>query len=412
MPPGEDALDGATRHTGDVTEHAAPAIPAPHRAPQWVHDVLAPLVVLLPSLVPMPDGDLASPGPAITALMMTPAVIVTLRHRWPHAVLAANTAVYCAVLLLGTVSPGGVLAMMIAMFAVARTSSRRTTLIVVGVTVGAVVGLSLAVAAMDTVDPRTFQVAVTIALAAAAGEGSRSRNAYFEAVNDRILRAEQTREAETRRRVSEERLRIARDLHDAVAHQIAVISLNAGVATSALDTDTEKTRAALATVRSASRTVLSEIGDLMGVLRTNPDEDEPLSPTGPQPTLAELDGLLDSFRALGLTVDLRREGIIDDLPVTVDIVAYRVIHEGLTNAHKHGGGRRAAVLVEAAADTLTVVVTNPMGAAVTSEAPHSGFGLVGLNERVASVRGTLSSGIAPGGFRLAATLPLRPQEDM
>lgn len=411
MPSWEDACEAPARHTGHVTEHTGISIPTPHEAPQWVYDVAAPLAVLLPSLVPMPHGDLASPGLAVTALMVTPALIVTLRHRWPHAVLVACTTIYCAVLVLGTVSPGGVLAIMIGMFAVARTSSRRTTLIVVGVAVGAIVGLSLVVAAMDTVDPRTFQVAVTITLAAAAGEGSRSRNAYFEAVNDRILRAEQTREAETRRRVSEERLRIARDLHDAVAHQIAVISLNAGVATSALDTNTEKTRAALATIRSASRTVLSEIGELMGVLRTNPDEGERLSPTGPQPTLAELDSLLDSFRELGLTVDLRKEGDFGNLPVTVDIVAYRVIHEGLTNAHKHGGGRRAAVLVEAANDHLTLVVANPMGVGPAAGAPYSGFGLVGLSERVASVRGSLTSGIAPGGFRLAAKLPLRPQEE-
>lgn len=203
--------------------------------------------------------------------------------------------------------------------------------------------------------------------------------------------------------------RIARDLHDAVAHQISVISLNAGAASTALEARPEKAREALATIRSASRTVLGEIGDLMAMLRQGDGEVAP----APQRSLDSLDDLVVSFRASGLEVAMRVEGDVDTVPASVSRVAYRVVQEGLTNALKHGTERRAHVLIERVGEGLHIVVTNPCdssAAARTTETDRGGgYGLVGLRERVAAVRGTVEAGLTPGGFRLSALLPIAEQ---
>jgi signal transduction histidine kinase len=226
-------------------------------------------------------------------------------------------------------------------------------------------------------------------------------------VEERARRAEETREAEARRRVTEERLRIARDLHDAVAHRISVISLNAGVASSSLETRPEKARDALATIRTTSRDVLGEIGAMLSVLRA-PDEAAVLE----QPGLARVPEVVESVRVAGWDVVVRDEIGTDaeapGIPIGIGIVAYRVVQEGLTNVVKHGTTRRAHVLMRRDGDVLEVVVTNPLDRLPEpAEAPPtSGFGLIGLRERVDAVCGELDSGLAPGGFRLAARLPL------
>lgn len=274
--------------------------------------------------------------------------------------------------------------------------------------VAVLTGGSIVVSVTTGMDTRFLQVGLTAALAGALGDAARSRRAYVRAVIERARRAEQTRDAEARRRVTEERLRIARDLHDAVAHQISVISLNAGVASSALDTRPERAREALATIRTASREVLGEIGSMLTLLRT-PDEADSRT----QPGLARLADMVESVRVAGWEAVVRDElglpSAAEDLPLSVDIVAYRVVQEGMTNALKHGTARRVHVLLRRDGDELEVVVTNPVDrVAPASELPPSGFGLVGLRERVDSVGGVLEAGPAPGGFRLAARLPLAP----
>ena len=246
------------------------------------------------------------------------------------------------------------------------------------------------------------------AFAAAFGDGVRSRREQLAAITERAETAERTREAEARQRVSEERLRIARDLHDAVAHQIAVISLNAGVANSSLGRDEDATRESLQIIRAASKTVLAEIGSLMTMLRAE-DEDE--AAPAPLPGLGQLDELLGTFREAGLAVDVRIEGTLDRVAGAVDTVAYRIIQEALTNAHKHGAEHRAHVLITVADMTLTVVVTNPVRPRTQDVAGGSQLGLIGLRERVAAIGGQISATPALAGWRLSATLPLTQQED-
>lgn len=415
MPRGYDATRVRTRHTGIMRRFDAEGDLVFPRPPAWVGDIVAALLVVGAAFIPFPIAEFQPDGPLAYVVVLLPALLLPFRRRWPRSILAVCVILFGAAALLGTVAPGVVLAIAIAMFGVATRSPRRATLMITAVTVVAVTVLSLLAAIGSVFDPRTFQFAILIAFAAAAGDATRFRHEFFREVTDRALRAEQTREAEAQRRVSEERLRIARDLHDAVAHQISVISLNAGVATTALETRPEKTREALANIRAASRSVLAEIGDLLEMLRSVDGGEGEASVRSPQPGLDRVDQLADVFRDTGLEVGVRREGDLEAIPEPVGRIAYRVVQEGLTNAHKHGSGHRAHVLLAADAEALRVVVTNPThpdAASVTDTSGRGGHGLIGLRERVGAVRGTIDTGPTPGGYRLAATLPLtKTQED-
>lgn len=387
-----------------------PPTPPHPTVPVWLGDVVAVGFVAAAPFVPFPADELRSTGTLVTLLSIAPAAALPLRRRWPIPVLAACLVLYGAVAWGGTLAPGVGIAVCIAMFGVANRSTRRVTLIAGSVAVVAILVLSVAGPVGDLLDPRAIQFALAVALATAAGDAARSQRAYIAAITERAERAERTRETEARRRVSEERLRIARDLHDAVAHQITVISLNAGVASSALDHSPERTRAALGTIRGAARTVLKEIGDLLGMLRT----DEPgENTTAPQYGLAHLDVLLERFAAGGLEVHARVDDDLSRIGGAVDLVAYRVIQEALTNAHKHGAEHRASLLLQAAPADLCIVVTNPVDPveATGGQDPDTalvgpGVGLIGMRERLGSVRGTLRAGRSLGGWKVVATIPL------
>ncbi|ROS54111.1 sensor histidine kinase [Frigoribacterium sp. PhB24] len=381
-----------------------PAYPRP-RVPWWLGDTLAAVLVVGAAFAPFPVAGFRPTSGLAVAVVLTPVVLLPFRRRRPVTVLAAVVGLFGIGALLGTLAPGVVLAVGIAVFAVAARTPRRRTIVVTAAAAAAVVLLSLLAALGGVSDPRIVQFALLIAFAAAAGDASRSRREYIDAVTERAERAERTREAEASRRVAEERLRIARDLHDAVAHQISVISLNAGVASSAIETRPEKAVTALATIRRASRTVLGEIGDLLEVLRAGDSDRAP----SPQPGLARLDELVAGFADAGLVVGTRVEGPLASVSGAVDLVAYRVVQEGLTNASKHGAEHRAHVLIAIDDHEVSVVVTNPVPALRAEPDPddvRGGHGLLGLRERVASVRGVVETGPTPGGFRLAAVLPV------
>ncbi len=382
---------------------------APRRWPAWIGDVVAAVLIVGSAAASYPGHDLLPGNPLGFAAAVAPAAILPLRRRWPIPILAACIALFAVAALAGALGPGTELATAIAVFGVAVRTDRRTTLITAVVAAVLLVGIGLLSGIGSPFEPRTFQYAITIGFAAAAGEAIRSRRAYIDAITERAVRAEETRESEARRRVAEDRLRIARDLHDAVAHQIAVISLNAGVASSTLESRPETAREALVTIRSAARAVLGEIGDLLAMLRSEETEGAPsASGAAPQPGLDRLDELIDRFRESGLDVTLRVEGDLTRLPVAADLVAYRVLQEALTNAHKHGAEHRAHVLVDVGADAARLMVTNPVVARTGAPATPAGagHGLLGIRERVASVRGTVDAGPTSGGYRLAVTLPL------
>lgn len=415
MPVGRSA-----RHTGRMTrvQERSLHLGSRHsRVLPWIGDAIAAVFIIGSAFVPFPDTQFRPADVLTLALVIAPALILPLRRRWPLSVLAACVALYALAAFTGTLWPGIILAIAIAMFGVGNRKPRRTTLITVLATIGAVILINLLAALGSVLDPRVFAVAITLAFAAAAGDGTRSRHEYIAAITERAERAEQTRESEARRRVSEERLRIARDLHDAVAHQIAVISLNAGVASSAIETRPAAAQEAVRTIRTAARTVLGEISALLDVLRT---EDDALPGTSPQPGLDRLDDLVEQFADAGLTVTVRTEGDPSAVGGVTSVIAYRVIQEALTNAHKHGAESRAHVLVAVETDLLRIVVTNPVtrAEAATDRNPStaddptgSHLGLLGLRERVAAIRGHVEAGLAAGGWRLAATLPSTREDD-
>jgi len=239
-------------------------------------------------------------------------------------------------------------------------------------------------------------------MAAAVGEAVRGRRAALAAVEERAVRAERTREEEARRRVAEERLHIARELHDVVAHHIAVINVQAGVAGHLITSQPEAAAEALGHVRRSSRAVLDELSGLLGVLR-RPEESD--TPTEPAPGMAQLDDLVESFRASGLDLRSTLTGEVHDLPATVDLVAYRVVQEALTNAHRHGTST-ARLSVAYTPSEIILEVTNAVAA--QPHAGGSGLGLVGMRERAGAVGGTIKAGIeADERFHVRATLPLQ-----
>lgn len=385
------------------------------RFPSWLGDIIAAILVVGAALAPFPEAVFRPSSPFAFVLVVAPALVLPFRRLRPVVVLGIVLALYGAASFAGILSPGIAIAAAIAMFGVATRSTRRRTGVVLVCGIAAVLVLSLPAAIWSVFDARVFQFAVTMAFAAAAGDATRSRRDYLRAVTERAERAERTRDAEASRRVAEERLRIARDLHDAVAHQISVISLNAGVATATLESRPDRAREALGTIRLASRTVLGEIGNLLEVLRADDRADGARVPT---PDLTALPALVEDFARVGLTVHTRVDGDAALADGAVGRVAYRVIQESLTNAHKHGTEGRAHVLVEVRRDAVTVVITNPVGA-TSAPAPDDdeggsasrGHGLLGIRERVASVRGDVQIGPAPGGWRVRATLPLAREEN-
>lgn len=380
------------------------------RLPSWGWDAIVLIVVIGSAILPGPRPPFFHP--AFPLVMWLPAVLagalLLLRRRWPIPVLAGSLIIYCTTVVLGVPSNGAGIAMIIAGFGVANRRSRRLAFLSGGLAAAAVAVLSVTVAELGVIDPRVFQMAAGVAIATALGDSTRSRREYVAAVTERAERAEQTREAEAHRRVAEERLHIAQDLHDTVAHQLSVISLNAGVATGTLDRRPEKAREALGTIRTAARGALSDIGELLHYLRTDQEHTRAMPP---QVGLQQLDALVQRFRAAGLQVHTNVTGDLFQVTGAVDLVAYRIVQEALTNAHKHGAGHTATVALEVGDRVLRITVINPTSPAHVNhpDAPGDRLGLVGVQERVAAVRGTVSAQNIGDHFRLAAELPL-PEE--
>ena len=230
---------------------------------------------------------------------------------------------------------------------------------------------------------------------------SRQRQALLE---DQAVLLERQRDEQARIAVADERQRIARELHDVVAHAISVVVLQSRGGRRLIDTEPEAAREAFDAIESTSTQALDEMRRLLGLLRSGHDDT-----LLPQPTLARIEELVADLRASGLPVEVSLEGDPAVLPPGVDVSAYRIVQEALTNALKHAGPTRARVRIEYCDDSVLVEVTDDgagAGAANGSGAPGSGHGLVGMRERVAIVGGELTAGPRPtGGYAVSARLP-------
>ncbi|MGH8826528.1 MAG: sensor histidine kinase [Jiangellaceae bacterium] len=239
------------------------------------------------------------------------------------------------------------------------------------------------------------------------------RRARTEALRERAAFLEREREALSRQAVAEERLRIARELHDLVAHSLSTIAIQSSTARMALLGNPETALTALRGIETSSREATREMRQLLGVLRSTDDVGGRLEPA---PGLAELDALVAKVRSAGARVDVQVEGEARPLPAGVDLVAYRVVQEAMTNVIRHAGSASAKVLVRYGADDLLVGVTDTgpvqgtMDPAPDARAPvdrGAGHGLLGMKERVSSVHGEFHAGPrAGGGWSVSARLPL------
>jgi signal transduction histidine kinase len=232
------------------------------------------------------------------------------------------------------------------------------------------------------------------------GDNVRTRRAYYRELEARAERLEREREENARRAVAEEQARIARELHDVIAHNVSVMVVQATAANDVFDTHPERARDALRSIEATGRSALTELRRLLGVVRPSPHERRQ-----PQPGLASLGALLEQVRATGLEVDLELEGELDDLPAGLDLSAYRIVQEALTNTLKHAHAHAVSVRLERRNHELEVEVRDD---GVGTEAqPASGQGLIGMRERASLVGGVLESGPADdGGFVVRARFPL------
>ncbi|WP_229848494.1 sensor histidine kinase [Streptomyces melanogenes] len=239
-----------------------------------------------------------------------------------------------------------------------------------------------------------------LAMAAACTAGLLSRERREHAVQ---LRAQAVAEA-----VVAERLRIARELHDMVAHSIGIIAIQAGVGSRVIETQPEEAREALRAIESTSRETLSGLRrTLVALRRTDPDaEVSGRAPHAPSPGLADLERLAATTADAGVRVDVSRGGQQRPLPADIDLSAYRIVQEALTNVVRHAGTGRCRVAIDYGDEELSVEIVDD-GRGATEDGPAHGFGIVGMRERVALLHGRITAGPrAEGGFRVAARLPL------
>jgi signal transduction histidine kinase len=347
------------------------------------------------------QGRLAAGQIAFSAVVWG---VLALRRRYPLAVLAVSSAATALSVALNEARGLSTLAVVIAVYTVAVSTNRLTAVLAGSFTGLVLVGGALYSTRGTVLDPEKVVLILWSGLAAAVGDAIRSHRDYVLAAEERARRAEQSRDEETRRRLAEDRLRIARELHDIMAHHIAVINVQAGVAGHVLRSDPAGAQEALGHVRRASQTVLDELGTVLRVLREN---EEAPAPTEPVPGLGRMEELIESFRGAGLRVTWRRAGQTYRLPAPVDLAAYRLLQESLTNAHKHGGD---SVRIELSyrPEQLTVEVDNeaaPERRGLRSVV-GTGYGLLGMRERVSAAGGRMQAGPRPGGgFRIRAVLP-------
>ena len=218
----------------------------------------------------------------------------------------------------------------------------------------------------------------------------------------RAAQLEREHAAEARRAVAEERTRIARELHDVVAHRVSVMTVQAGAAKTVAANDPEGALRAMEAVEQAGRQALGELRHLLGVLRPRADVDE----LGPQPGITEVPRLVDQFKEAGLDVSLTMDGAQTNLPARVDLSAYRIVQEALTNVLKHAGPS-AHTDVRLHTDSHAVAIEVLDNGHGGTTLPGSGHGVVGMRERAQLLGGRLDAGPRPGGgFQVVARLPI------
>jgi len=334
-------------------------------------------------------------------LVVAAGLVLIWRRRYPLAVLTVSTAAVVAYSLLGYVNGAAMLLPPVAVYAVASWLSLRQA------TVAALASLAVLMGATAIGNPfgRTGGGFVLfpglVAAAFLGGIAAANRRAYVDSIRARA-------ETDARQRVDEERLRIARELHDVVAHTMATINVQAGVAAHVMADRPDAAAEALQVIKKSSKEGLRELRAILDVLR-QADEAEPTQPT---PGLDQVTGLVTGATQAGLATSLSTTGRPRPLPAEVDLAAYRIIQESLTNAVRHAGPATATVSLSYGDTELRIEIADNGLGAPAGASEGSGHGLIGMRERASSVGGTVEAGPRPrGGFLVAARLPIAGQPD-
>ncbi|HEX4212433.1 MAG TPA: sensor histidine kinase [Candidatus Dormibacteraeota bacterium] len=373
----------------------------------WPTDVAAAVVLAVLDVIGTPDFGGASgphPRPVLIAFAVIAIAPLCVRRRWPFwalAVVAVTNLVAAAVGL--AASPAKAAALLLILYTVSTRTGRRTSALISAAIAGGTIYVTHATGPINVIADLVL-VVTTWALA----DSVRSRRSLAAALEELARSVDRERAEEARRAATEERARIARELHDVVAHSVSVMTIQAGGARRLVLQDPAEGRSALVSIEQTGRQALAELRRLLTVLRAPAGEGEPAD-RAPQPGLDRLDELLASFRTAGMEVDARVDDIPRPLPAGVDLSAYRILQEALTNCLKHAPGTHVDVSLTRDNASLLVGVENDGGAIASPELVGAGHGLIGMRQRVDLFGGELAVGPrSGGGWRVRARLPLVP----
>ncbi|HET7048952.1 MAG TPA: sensor histidine kinase [Solirubrobacteraceae bacterium] len=373
------------------------------RHPWWTDSLLALFltVISVGSIVAGTRHAGASFNPLDAILAALATLPIAVRRYRPLAVLAVTVGAETLLLLFSsqTTVPFGAL---VALYTVASRCERP-----VSIRAAEWVALPITIGVTADSGPHPEDIIPKLALFAIAwvlGDNIRTRRAYLAELEARAARLEREREEQAERAVIDERTRIARELHDVIAHNVSVMVVQASAGEDVFDTDPARARESLSAVASTGRAALSELRRLLGVIRAEEDDGAGYAP---QPGIEYLDELVGQIRETGLAVELSVLGELRALPEGVGLCAYRIVQEALTNTLKHADASQAQVSVRYVADALELEVVDDGRAAPVVNGDTAGHGLIGMRERVALFGGELSVGPRAGrGFAVSARLPL------
>ena len=407
-PPAGPTLWRVTTH---VEDRATSPVSAERTARgELVFDTLVALGLTAVSVVALlgQASDAGNLDPLSSALLLLETLPLIARRRWPLAVflVVAGATILHASLAQGD-SVNESLGSLVALFTVTERVDRR-------VSVPLAVLLGAAFAALITIKSGEFglqgflQTMLSIGVAWALGDWARTRGMYAAAIEDRSRLLELEREERARRAVQDERERIARELHDVVTHHVSVIVIQAGAGLTALDRRPEQARTALSAIDRTGRQALTEMRRMLGILGES--DAGPEAAREPMPGLDRLGELLEQVRAAGLPVEVAITGARRALDPGVDLSAYRIVQEALTNVLKHAAGARARVELTYEPTHLDIRITDEGGAGTRGIGGpgDGGHGVIGMRERAVLFGGTFESGPTPTGFGIHARMPVEP----
>ncbi|MFB7286395.1 sensor histidine kinase [Actinacidiphila glaucinigra] len=385
------------------------------RHPTWVDSFWALVLLGFSSLWIANDELHAHSRAAAVPLALALSAVVALRRRMPEKMLLLGILVGVLQLVLDVQANPGDFAMLVIIYTVAANGARWASRLAFA---GGLVASTISTLRWPNESEGQWAdavsavfLAVPFLLAWVIGDSLRTRRAYYAELEERAARLQREREAQSKAAVAAERARIARELHDVVAHNVSVMVVQADGAAYVLDASPEQAKQALETISTTGRQALTEMRRLLGVLRTGDDGGGEYVP---QPGVDQLTDLIEQVRGAGLPVAFEVAGESRPLASGVELTAYRIVQEALTNTRKHGGPEAHAKVRLTFGDGDLSLLIEDDGRGAQQELYEGGGedgqgqGLIGMRERVGMVSGTLDAGPRPGGgFRISAVLPVK-----